>query len=96
MINGKLAFGAINLAMALANLLATRFVERAPRSTNGILLFCNALVAWVVGYDYLLQGKKGLPYAWLVVGILYLIGSVVFWRKANLENETTEPGHDEE
>ena len=77
LVHGKVFFGTVNVAMAAANLLALRFAEKTPAHTQGVLFVLNALVAWVVGWDYYLAGKKGLPYAWLVVGFFYSIAALV-------------------
>lgn len=81
----KFLFGLINLSMAAANLVALRFVDSTPKFTNSVLFLGNALVSWMVSYDYFLQGKRGLPYASFVAGLFFLVAAFIFWRKARRE-----------
>jgi hypothetical protein len=76
-LQGKLFLGIVNLAMAAANLLALRYAERSPDSTKIFLFLLNAVVAWVVAWDYYLTGKQGLPYAWLAAGFFFCVAALM-------------------
>ncbi len=79
---GHYAVGVVNVLMAVANLIAARFVDRSPEMTNVVIHCCNAVVAVIVGYDYFLQGKKGLPYAWCVAAVFFLVVAIRGYRRA--------------
>ncbi len=79
---GKPLLGVANLLMAATNLLALRFVGEAPEMTGFWIHLANAAVACVVGYDYFLEGKKGLPWAWALAAVAFVVAAVVFYRRA--------------
>lgn len=80
--HGKVAFGILNILVALANLASIRFIKKRAAETNIVLMLLNSGVAALVTRDYYLAGKKGLPYAWAAVTVAYFIAAVMVWRKA--------------
>lgn len=79
---GDTLFGAVNLAMAVLNLTAIRFLDRYSLQANILLAVLNAFVALLVAHNYDLAGKKGLPYAWLLISIAYLGAAGVMYFRA--------------
>lgn len=79
---GDTLFGTINLAMAILNLAAIRFLDRYSLQANITLAVLNAFVALLVAHNYDLAGKKGLPYAWLLISVGYLGSAVVMYVRA--------------
>ena len=79
---GDTLFGAVNLAMAILNLAAIRFLDRYSLQANILLAVLNAFVALLVAHNYNLAGKTGLPYAWLLISIGYLGAAGVMYFRA--------------
>ncbi len=78
----------VNLVMVVINLSALMVIRRFSKITNFALFMCNSLVAFLLGYYYYLEGKKGLPYAWAVVGILFIIFAFVMYNNSKATPET--------
>lgn len=78
-------FGGLNLAVALINLIAMRFVIRRPKATNVTLFVANAGIAGLVTWGYFQQAKQGQPYAWTAITIGYLVAAVVSYRRVGPE-----------
>lgn len=88
LLNGFLSFeqgdwllGVSNLALAIVNFGALRFISTASATTNAVLALCNALLAAVVAWSYAEAGKVGLPYAWGVVTVIYVGAALMIWRQ---------------
>ncbi len=79
--SGNFTFAFLNLAMALLNFVALRFIERMPERTNALIHLANAVLAFFTAYDFFRAGKKGLPYAWLIAGLVFTIAFIIFLRK---------------
>ena len=73
----KSFWGGVNLAMVAINLSALFFIKRHAKITNFVLFMCNSIVAFLQGYHYYLDGKKGLPYAWAIAGLFYIVAAFV-------------------
>ena len=58
-------------------------------TANIILLMLNAILAFIVAYGYYDAGKKTLPVAWMIVGVLYLLVSIKTYKKKKLNPEST-------
>lgn len=71
----------VNGTMVTVNLIALRFMSSHSLQTNVILFILNGITGLFVGYSYYLAGKKGLPYAWLVVAFVYWGAAIVFYRR---------------
>ncbi len=91
---GKPLLGAANLLMAATNLLALRFIGKTPDMTSLWIHLANAALACAVGYDYFLEGKKGLPWAWAVATAAFLVVAAVSYRKARRFEEAEEAAPD--
>lgn len=96
--NGLLSFdqgdsvlGGANVAMAVVNFVALRFIARASAATNATLAICNALLAAVVAWSYAQAGKVGLPYAWGAVAVVYLGAAAVIWRRGHPRETSSQP-----
>lgn len=79
-------FGSANLFVAFLNLISLNFVAKHYYPVNIILSICNALLSFFISYNYYLMGKKGLPYAWIIIGIGFIIASIIFFKKIKEKN----------
>ncbi len=73
------AMAVANFVMVTANLLALRFLADHALRTNVILFILNGFMALVMSWSLFLAGKKGLPYAWIVVACFYWGFSIVYY-----------------
>lgn len=78
---GALMLGGMNLIGVVSNLLAFRFYERLPAAASAYFSILNAAIAFVLSYHYFELGKSGLPYAWIIVGIVNLFAAYILYRK---------------
>ena len=51
-----------------------------------VILFFNILVAASVAWDYILEGKKYLQYAWIMAALLSAIAMIITLRKRKLSS----------
>jgi hypothetical protein len=85
---GDKLFLLIYSAIFAINVAAIKFVERLPVETNLIVSLANGLLCFYQAY-YLFQiGKKGLPYAYLIAGIGFMIAAYVALRKRSAQPTT--------
>ena len=57
------------------------FFEKYFKEFNIVLFICEGLVLGVVSYYYLSEGKKGLPYAYLLAALVYFVVAIYLYRK---------------
>lgn len=86
---GDIFFGVANLLMAAINLAALIFVEKLPVMTNLVLFLLNAVMAFIIAYQYKIAGKIGLPYAWVFAGIFYIGAGIVFYRNMTAKKNSS-------
>ena len=73
----KLPFGIIALAIALLNFyFALKFNPKKERTINMRVNFINFLAAFAIMTDYFQTAKKYIPYAWLIITIMYFLVSL--------------------
>lgn len=80
-------FGAANLMMGFANLIALRLVDKSPAISNAGLFILNSAMSFFVSYKYYLDHKKGLPYAWIMIGLGYIVAAIVVYNKLKRKND---------
>ena len=73
----QILMGSANLLVCAANAIALKYIDKMQHNTNIVLFLINAAVALIVSYAYFQEGKKGLPYAWLLVCIVF-VGAAFF------------------
>ncbi|SDL55149.1 hypothetical protein SAMN05421823_106297 [Catalinimonas alkaloidigena] len=79
--NGNLAVGVASLSLGILNLLAIPMYARFKRHTHTWLNLGNSLVAFLTAYSYYTDDKEGLPYVWVVAGLLYLFAAYKSYSK---------------
>jgi hypothetical protein len=78
---GDMAIGVISTLMIGVNLAALRLAERFPRRFEVTVNLGNAILAWLLAFDYKSDGKIGLPWAWAAAGAMFLGLAWVGWRR---------------
>jgi hypothetical protein len=73
----------INLIAALVNISVIKFIDQRPTFINILLSLINALMAFFNAYDYYINGKKYLPLAYVIVGIVFIFSIFIYVRKTN-------------
>ena len=81
---GNLVLGSVFVAAAVANLIILRFTVRSSKPVPSLFDILNALVLLFVAYDYHDQGKKYLPYAYVIAAVLTAVISIVSKRRAKV------------
>jgi len=84
-----LILGGSNFSLAGANIISLLFMKRKMSTANIILLMLNAILAFIVAYGYYDAGKKALPVAWMMVGIIYMLVSIKTYKKKELNPKNT-------
>jgi len=84
-----LILGVSNFSLAGANIISLLFIKRKMSTANIILLMLNAILAFIVAYGYYDTGKKTLPVAWMMVGIIYMLVSIKTYKKKELNPKNT-------
>ena len=69
---GKALFGSVYLACGLVYVYLAFIAVRKQLESNDWLTFFGTLVLLFVALDYFIQGKKYLPYAYLLAAVLSL------------------------
>lgn len=57
------------------------FFEKHFKEFNVVLFLCESIVLVIVSIYYFSEGKKGLPYAYLVGAIVYFVAAIYLFRK---------------
>ena len=73
--------GAVTLLVATLNLVALPFTQRLPVRAFVLVSLLNAAVALSTAYAYQTDAKTGLPFVWIVAGLLYLYAAYQFYRR---------------
>ena len=55
--------------------------EKHFRDFHVILFLCEGLVLAGVSYYYFYEGRKGLPYAYLLASVMYFVAAVIKYRR---------------
>jgi hypothetical protein len=63
--------------------------EKYFKEFDVVLFLCEGLVLAGVSYYYFSEGKKGLPYAYLVAAVVYFVVAVYKYRKKPHEEKTS-------
>ncbi len=86
--SGEEMFAIANFIVSIFNLtgLFTNLVKL--KYFKILLLLFNSAMAFISAYSYHAIGKKGLPYIWLLVGIVFLVLVFTTYRKLNETNVT--------
>ena len=84
---GKALFGSVYLACGLVYVYLAFIAVRKQLESNDWLTFFGTLILLIVMLDYFLQGKKYMPYAYLVAAVLSLIPILVKRFKLNSETK---------
>ena len=79
--DNDIIFALIYVLMFALNFAALKFVERLPAQTNTILSLANALLSFYQSYQFFQIGKKGLPYAYLIAAVGFLITTYFTFKK---------------
>ena len=61
-----------NFLLAAANIISLYFLKDKTSTANIVLLILNASLAFIIAYSFYAVGKKALPAAWIIVGVVYL------------------------
>lgn len=80
--SGEEIFAAANFIVSIINLSGLITNLAKLKNFKIILLLFNSIIAFISAYSYYAMGKKGLPYVWLLVGIVFLIITFIFYRKS--------------
>ena len=64
------------------------FFEKHFRDFHVILFLSEGLVLAGVSYYYFSEGRKGLPYAYLLAAVLYFVAAVIKYRKKSAAEMT--------
>ena len=67
------------------------FFEKHFRDFHVILFLCEGLVLAGVSYYYFSEGRKGLPYAYLLGAVLYFVAAVINYRRKSQTELTGTP-----
>ena len=63
--------------------------EKYFKDFHVILFLCEALVLLGVSYYYFSEGRRGLPYAYLVGALCYMVAAFVKYRKKSRAEKTS-------
>ena len=75
----------LSLFVGILNFVAIPYLRKRPFHTKFSLMIINSVFALLTGYLLFLADKIYIQYGWLVVFIVYLIASFVFYRKHKAE-----------
>jgi len=64
------------------------YFEKHFKEFDVVLFFCEGLVLTGVSYYYFSEGRKGLPYAYLLGAVVYFVVAVIKYRKKSKEEIT--------
>ncbi len=79
--------GYVSILIGFVNLVALKFVFGHPDKINAILFFLNSVLSFILSNHYFVEGKKGLPYAWIVTGLFYIVLTIMFFKKSKKKKE---------
>lgn len=77
-----------NFLLAAANIAGAYYIRKLT-FVNVILWFLNSGLAFLIAISYFSLGKKELPFAWAVVGVLYLVVGIINYKKQKVKIETS-------
>lgn len=63
--------------------------EKHFKDFHVLLFLCEGLVLLGISYYYFSEGRKGLPYAYLVGAVVYFIAAIIRYRKKSKAEKTT-------
>ncbi len=79
--NNHFFFGAVNIFVAVLNVIAMFFIEKRLFTVKILLMLLNTVFALFSAVYFYLTGKNLIQYGWLLVFICYLIASFVVYKK---------------
>jgi hypothetical protein len=71
-------FGFFYLLVGICNLILLRYIEKQTLLSNTIINGLNMLASFVVGVQFYYGGKMYIPYAYFIIGLLYLFITIRF------------------
>ena len=80
--------GLIFFFVALINFLILAFFRKRSKQLNVSVNLLNACAAFFSAYVFYLQGSNDIPYAYLIVGILFLTAAVFIYKGKKLFRRT--------
>jgi len=83
--NKLITLAILSLFVGILNFVAIPFIRKYPFHTKLSLMIINSVFALLTGYLLFLADKNYIQYGWLVVFMVYLISSIVFYRKHKAE-----------
>ena len=86
--NSKIVLGSFYVIAGLLNLAAVKIVEKFVFQVNIALNFLNGVLMFLIAYDFIISGKKYLPYAYLIAGVTYIFVSVIFVKKIPVKEKS--------
>ncbi len=85
--NGNIPMAAVHFLVVLLNMLAATVVMKHPLRTNMSLFVVNAAFAGVLSYLYYRDGNNQMPYAWGLISVIYIVGSIVYYYRSKRRTE---------
>lgn len=74
-----------SIVVGLLNMVAARFLARAPRFTAVALQLSSAFVAAFIALDAIHSGRHYLQYAWMLAAAGSLVAAAATFRRAETE-----------
>ncbi len=79
--NNLLVIAVLSFFVALINIIASFFEKKHAFYIKITLLLINMVFAALSGYLYYLAGRDKIQYGWAVVSIVYLVATVIAFKK---------------
>ena len=70
------------IVAAISNFSMIFFPEAYKAQFNIFLFFMNSMIAFLVARDYYFSGSSYIHFAWIFVGLVYLIAAWVFFNRS--------------
>ncbi|MEO8232991.1 MAG: hypothetical protein ABI638_11960 [Ignavibacteriota bacterium] len=77
-----------NFLLAFTNIVSLYFIKDKATTINLVLFLLNSFLAFIIAFNYLEVGKKGLPIVWALVGFIYIILALSVYKKTKQSVKT--------
>lgn len=85
--DGNVLLAVPHFLLVLLNMLAATVVAKHSLKTNMSLFAVNAAFAGTLSYLYYRAGNDQMPYAWALISVIYIVGSMVYYYRSKRRTE---------
>ena len=83
--NELITLAILSIFVGVLNFLALPFIKKYNFSLSFSLMIINGIYAAITSIILFLSGKEYIQYGWLVVSIINIVASIIFYRKHKMQ-----------